>query len=1135
VENRPIHSRPIATWERLWRWCKRNPGLATANIAAAILTTILAIGSTIAAWIYRGQLTQTQKAERQAQVALGNSLVAEGAALQHTGLIGQRFTSLDRLRHAAQILRGDPAGRNRLPEIRNQAIAAMGLTDIRLLRERDLGDAQFSVDAALERYAVMEPSGEAVVRRLDDDRELVRLPAPDRRDFWYATCEFSPDGELLVARYGVWDVGEVARIWHLGRRELLLSLSPSLGPAFHPDGRHVAYRAPEGGIAIWDRVERRVVRGLLSDLTPGSLTGGPLHLAFDPEGRLLAVNNGDPKAPRVMIVEFETGRVLADWTSQVGFGGLGWSADGQLLAVGSQYDDPRVYVWNVRRKTLSSVLQGHTHLIGGARFARMGYLLATVSEDETTRLWDAASGEHLLTVPGHFKELSPDDRRLAMDNDAKMSIWELAAGTECRTLHPAMLGNRTDPRDANVGGSADFSPDGRLLATSGDAVRLWEVDTGRELAHLESSDCGDVLFHPDGQSVITAGKWGLYRWPIRPDPDRGEDAIRVGPPELLRESEDVNSAAWLPDHRTLAFSDNAGARVWLIDSSHPHPAWSRAAALDAGDNHFLCSVAVSPDGRWLAAGGWKFAGIRVWDLRRGRLERILRPTKSRSAFVLQAGFSPDGRWLISCAHSDKHPYHFWRVGTWNLDRRIDQERNGQAEDPPVFTADGRVMALGIAPDQVLLADAASGRELARLTTLQPSIPTPLVFSRDGTKLIAGTRQKTVLVWDLRRIREQLAPMGLDWEAPPYPAAPAASETPRRLPPPRPVRVIGEVIETQARRAGEVAEMNRRIAVNPDDADALIHRGWLFLQEKKWPQAINDLERRLRLQPADADACWLLAEAYQGVGNPAGALAVFTRRLERAPEDRDARFQRGRIALAVAQPDLAMADFTRILTTEPDREHARCYRAQALIRLRRHRDALADLDMLLAQEANDDTLYQYHLRSIVHEALGDREQARADRDKASTLLPTDGSTLNERAWILATGSIDRRDPEQAVMLARRSVELAPGHQNSLNTLGVALYRVGEYAESVSVLEQSLAAGKGESAAFDLFLLAMAHHRLAHPAEARDCFDRAVRWWDAHKNLPAQNFQELTSFRAEAEAVLALAGPRAELPADVFAPE
>ncbi len=49
------------------------------------------------------------------------------------------------------------------------------------------------------------------------------------------------------------------------------------------------------------------------------------------------------------------------------------------------------------------------------------------------------------------------------------------------------------------------------------------------------------------------------------------------------------------------------------------------------------------------------------------------------------------------------------------------------------------MALGIAPDQVLLADAATGREIVRLTTLQPVRPMPLAFSPDGTKLVAGNR------------------------------------------------------------------------------------------------------------------------------------------------------------------------------------------------------------------------------------------------------------------------------------------------------------------------------------------------------------------------------------------------------------
>ncbi len=282
LESRPIRSRPILASERLWRWCKRNPGLAALTALAATLTTIVAIVSTVAAWTYYGQrdelrfeqsrtkasLSRAEHAEHEGRLALGQSLVSEGAALQRTGLIGQRFDSLDRLGRAAKVLGADPEGRKRLPEIRNHAIAALGLTDLRVRRQHDYGDVfEVNVDAVLERYAVVERSGEIVVRRLDDDRVLARLPGPDRSDFWHANPAFSPDGELLVAGYNLTEGGgDLLRVWHLGRRELIGSLTSRGGAGFHADGRRLLFGAMEGGIAVWDRIERRIVRRLADRL-----------------------------------------------------------------------------------------------------------------------------------------------------------------------------------------------------------------------------------------------------------------------------------------------------------------------------------------------------------------------------------------------------------------------------------------------------------------------------------------------------------------------------------------------------------------------------------------------------------------------------------------------------------------------------------------------------------------------------------------------------------------------------------------------------------------------------------------------------------------------------------------------------
>ena len=55
LENRPIRSRPISAYERIWRWCRRNRAVAALIALAATLTVFIAIGSSVAAWRFREQ------------------------------------------------------------------------------------------------------------------------------------------------------------------------------------------------------------------------------------------------------------------------------------------------------------------------------------------------------------------------------------------------------------------------------------------------------------------------------------------------------------------------------------------------------------------------------------------------------------------------------------------------------------------------------------------------------------------------------------------------------------------------------------------------------------------------------------------------------------------------------------------------------------------------------------------------------------------------------------------------------------------------------------------------------------------------------------------------------------------------
>ena len=243
--------------------------------------------------------------------------------------------------------------------------------------------------------------------------------------------------------------------------------------------------------------------------------------------------------------------------------------------------------------------------------------------------------------------------------------------------------------------------------------------------------------------------------------------------------------------------------------------------------------------------------------------------------------------------------------------------------------------------------------------------------------------------------------------------------------------------------------------------------------------------------------------------------------------------KGQAALQLGRLQEAVDDFSKVLDADPEsRAPVRYRRAQIWLRLGKFQDALADLNALIQRFPRDPALYE--LRSQVHDGLGHREQAQADMKQAAEFPQAGAEHYNNLAWRMATGPAALRDPEQALVLARKAVALAPGTAIYLNTLGVAQYRAEQFAEAITTLEKSLAAGKGQSDAFDLFFLAMARHKLGQIDRARANLDRALRWRREHPNPAGPGWsQELNMFQAEAEELLNAALP--PLPADPFAPD
>ena len=151
---------------------------------------------------------------------------------------------------------------------------------------------------------------------------------------------------------------------------------------------------------------------------------------------------------------------------------------------------------------------------------------------------------------------------------------------------------------------------------------------------------------------------------------------------------------------------------------------------------------------------------------------------------------------------------------------------------------------------------------------------------------------------------------------------------------------------------------------------------------------------------------------------------------------------------------------------------------------------------LAGTCEDDKRYPQAMEAL-------REEVRVRQELAASFTPTPDDLRglavgqNSLAWLLATCADPKlRDPGRAVELAKKAVELAPNASDIWNTLGVALYRAGDWEAAIEALEKSERLTPDKYLTSNGFFLAMAHWQLGQKDEARAWYDRAVAWIDNH---------------------------------------
>jgi len=505
----------------------------------------------------------------------------------------------------------------------------------------------------------------------------------------------------------------------IGAGERLLQVRSA---ALAPGGRLIAVSTLSNVVSLWD------LRAPDTHLEPVALRTfvghdegrGIYSIAISADGRYLASCSSDMT---VRVYDFKTAESLAVLEGlEAPARTIDFSpTDSSQLAIGGS--DATLRIWNWEGAGGPRVLRGHRGVIHDLDWSPDGTQVATVSTDQTLRLWNPETGQLESTFHDHSEAVTAVDygmskgklRIVTGSKDTTVRLWDPRDGRVLRVF----AGHEDSVRDVQLAKDGN-----RLMSAAADGtVRLWSLVSSHAVESLSLQGTEDqtlvlaCAYDETGDRFLTAVEQA------HADPDSGQltssGMVQVWTSrdrELVSRYETaakVVSAAFVDNGRSLAVllapsvsSVNFGMSplvrtldiktIRLVLVSAETGEYLRDLAL--GGSHELLALAANRQGTRVAVAGEERV-VLVIDVESGVIVQRL---EGHRRSVHSLAFSPDGRFLASGSR-DK------TVRVWDLE-------TGES----VRVLRGHRWQINV-----------------------------VRFDESGTRLVSGSNDRTARIWDLQ--------------------------------------------------------------------------------------------------------------------------------------------------------------------------------------------------------------------------------------------------------------------------------------------------------------------------------------------------------------------------------------------------